>query len=107
MQNEKGISRRMLPCRELILVEKCPPSIYIGEETAEPGLFNRDLQSLVSKLQILRGFNVPTSDILLAECIAEEMQKMQEEGNIDIERINNKPVYCTNFLQDGCIEFND
>ncbi|HEY9204904.1 MAG TPA: hypothetical protein VIO58_03195 [Candidatus Methanoperedens sp.] len=77
------------------------------DNKAKPGLFNRDLQSLVSKLQILRGFNVPTSDILLAERIAEAMQKMQEEGNIDIERINNEPIYCANFLQGECIELNE
>ncbi len=78
---------------DLISVEKDWQSIFIGEEPAESGLFNKDLQSLVSKLEILRSFSALTQDIVLAEQIAEAMQNYQEGVNKDIENKDGDLIY--------------
>lgn len=76
--------------------------INAGQKLEKQGIFNKDLQSLVSKLEILRSFSVSTSDIMLAEQIAEAMPNKQESigknmGNIhlDLMHIVNLPQCVT------------
>ncbi len=92
---------------ESILVEKDWQSIFIDAEPAESGLFNKDLQSLVSKLEILRSFSVLTPDIVLAEQIVEAMQNEMEGVNKDIENKDGDLIRMANLLSDECIELNE
>jgi hypothetical protein len=73
------------------------------EKPAESGLFSKDLQSLVSKLEIFRSFSVSTPDIMLAEQIAEAMLNEQENIGRDMENINHELMHIVD-LQQVCIE---
>jgi len=71
---------------------------------AKTGLFNKDLQSLVSKLEILRSFSVSTPDTMLAEQIAEAMLNEQENIGREVESINNELMHIVNLHPVCCIE---
>jgi hypothetical protein len=74
------------------------------EKPAKSGLFNKDLQSLVSKLEILRSFSVPTPDIMLAEPVAEAILNEQETLGSEAENINHELMHIVNLHQVCCIE---
>ncbi len=73
------------------------------EMPAKTGLFNKDLLSLVSKLEILRSFSVSAPDILLAEQTAEAM--LDEQENIrDMVNMHHGMIHLIEFEAGMCIE---
>ncbi len=74
------------------------------EKPAKTGLFNEDLLSLVTKLEILRSFSVSTPDIMLAEQIAEAMPDEQENIDRDMVNIHHGVINIIEFEATACIE---
>ncbi len=83
----------------LFLAEKSRQKISIGEKPAKLGLSSNDLQSLVSKLEVLRSFSASTPDIVLAEQIAEAMLNEQENIGRGVENSSHELIHIVNLQQ--------
>ncbi len=67
-------------------------------KSVKKGLLNKDLQSLVSKLDILRGFSVSTPDVMLADQISEAMLNNPENIGSEI-KIHHDMIHVLNLPQ--------
>ncbi len=74
------------------------------EKPEKTGLFNKDLLSLVTKLEILRSFSISTPDIMLAEYIAEAMLNEPESIGRDMVNIHHDLIHSIEFEATACIE---